>query len=157
MRKNDQIFMREALKLALTAYNKDEVPVGAVVVREGKIIARGHNQVETLSDPTAHAEMIAITSAAYYLKSKWLDKCIVYVTVEPCSMCAGAIVLARAEKVVFGASDPKTGAFGSKLDINSFSLNHKIKVKRGVLEEECSRILQDFFKSKRKKHQQLTN
>ena len=149
MKKDDTKFMREALKLARAAFDEDEVPVGAVVVYNGKIIAKGRNQVEKLSDPTAHAEMIAITSAANYIKSKWLSKCTMYVTVEPCSMCAGALVLSRIGKVVFGAQDPKTGAFGSKLNINNFSLNHKVKVTKGVLEKECSQILSSFFRNKR--------
>ena len=149
MKKDDTKFMREALKLAMAALDEDEVPVGAVVVYNGKIIAKGRNQVEKLSDPTAHAEMIAITSAANYIKSKWLSKCTMYVTVEPCSMCAGALVLSRIGKVVFGAQDPKTGAFGSKLNINNFSLNHKVKVTKGVLEKECSQILSSFFRNKR--------
>jgi len=149
MKKDDTKFMREALKLAMAAFDEDEVPVGAVVVYNGKIIAKGRNQVEKLSDPTAHAEMIAITSAASYIKSKWLSKCTMYVTVEPCSMCAGALVLSRIGKVVFGAQDPKTGAFGSKLNINNFSLNHKVKVTKGVLEKECSQILSSFFRNKR--------
>ena len=149
MKKDDTKFMREALKLAMAAFDEDEVPVGAVVVYNGKIIAKGRNQVEKLSDPTAHAEMIAITSAANYIKSKWLSKCTMYVTVEPCSMCAGALVLSRIGKVVFGAQDPKTGAFGSKLNINNFSLNHKVKVTKGVLEKECSQILSSFFRNKR--------
>ena len=149
MKKDDTKFMREALKLAMAAFDEDEVPVGAVVVYNGKIIAKGRNQVEKLSDPTAHAEMIAITSAASYIKSKWLSKCTMYVTVEPCSMCAGALVLSRIGKVVFGAQDPKTGAFGSKLNISNFSLNHKVKVTKGVLEKECSQILSSFFRNKR--------
>ncbi len=150
MKKDDTKFMRKALELAKTAFDEDEVPVGAVVVYNNKIIAKGYNQIELLCDPTAHAEMIAITSAAEYIKSKWLDKCTMYVTIEPCSMCAGALVLSRIGKVVFGAKDPKTGAFGSKLDINNFKLNHKIKVKNGVLEKECSQILSRFFKNKRR-------
>ena len=105
--------------------------------------------MEKLKDPTAHAEMLAITQAASFLRSKWLKKCSLYVTIEPCSMCAGALILSRIDKVIFGASDPKTGAFGSKLDINTFRLNHKVKVKKGILEKECSQILQEFFRKKR--------
>jgi len=149
MKKVDIKFMQEALKLAFLAFDKDEVPVGAVVVYEERVIGRGHNQVEMLKDPTAHAEMIAITSATSYLKSKWLNKCTLYVTIEPCSMCAGALILARIGKVVFGASDSKTGAFGSKLDINKLRLNHKINVKKGVLEKDCSQIIKEFFRKKR--------
>ncbi len=144
--------MRKALGQAEIAYSKDEVPVGAVIVYKDKIIAKAHNQIECLNDPTAHAEMIAITQAASYLKSKWLKGCKLYVTIEPCSMCAGALVLSRIDKVIFGAADPKTGAFGSKIDINTLKLNHKIKVQRKVLEEDCAKILQTFFKAKRKKN-----
>ncbi len=151
MRKSsvDKFFMQEALRLAEVAFSEDEVPVGAVVVYEGRIIGRGYNQIERLKDPTAHAEMLAITAASAYLRSKLLNKCTLYVTIEPCTMCAGALVLARIERVVFGACDPKTGAFFSKMDINALRLNHRIKVKRGVLEEECSRIIKGFFKQKR--------
>jgi len=150
MRKND-IYMGKALGQAEIAYSKDEVPIGAVIVYEDKVIAKAHNQIECLNDPTAHAEMIAITQATSYLKSKWLKGCKLYVTIEPCLMCAGALVLSRIEEVVFGAGDPKTGAFGSKIDINTLKLNHKIKVKRKVLEKDCAKILQMFFKVKRKK------
>jgi len=150
MKKIDHKFMQEALKLAKLAYEGQEVPVGAVITHNDRIIAKGYNQVELLSDPTAHAEILAITAACGYLKSKWLKSCILYVTVEPCSMCAGALVLSRIEKVIFGTSDPKTGAFGSKTDINTLGLNHKIKVKRGVLENECSQLIKEFFKNKRK-------
>ena len=143
--------MRMALAQAEYAFSEDEVPVGAVVVCEGKVIAKGYNQIEKLKDPTAHAEMLAITSAAGYLKSKWLKKCSIYVTIEPCSMCAGALVLARIDKLFYGANDPKTGAFGSKVNINNLKLNHKLKVKKGILADECSQILKEFFKKKRKK------
>ena len=147
----DDIYMGKALQQAELAFREDEVPVGAIIVYQDKIIAKAHNQIECLNDPTAHAEMIAITQAASYLKSKWLKSCKLYVTIEPCLMCAGALVLSRIEKVIFGADDPKTGAFGSKIDINTLGLNHKIKIKRKVLEEECAYILQMFFKQKRKK------
>jgi len=143
--------MRKALQQAEQALGEDEVPIGAVIVYKKKIIAQAHNQIECLNDPTAHAEMIAITQAASFLKSKWLKGCSLYVTIEPCSMCAGALVLSRIERVVFGADDPKTGAFGSKMDINSLKLNHKIKVKRGILEKDCAQILKAFFKERRKK------
>ena len=149
--KRDEAYMAKALQQAEIAYGKDEVPVGAIIVYKDKIIAKAHNQIECLSDPTAHAEMIAITQAASYLKSKWLKGCKLYVTIEPCSMCAGALVLGRIDKLIFGAADPKTGAFGSKIDINTLKLNHKIKVKRKVLEKDCAKILQAFFKEKRKK------
>ncbi|MEI8350127.1 MAG: tRNA adenosine(34) deaminase TadA [Candidatus Omnitrophota bacterium] len=142
-------YMQKALLQAQCAFEEDEVPVGAVVVYRNKIIAQAHNQVERLRDPTAHAEMLAITQATAALKSKWLHNCTLYATMEPCAMCAGALILSRIEKVVFAASDPKTGAFGSKIDINRLKLNHKIKVKKGILEKDCSQLLKDFFKAKR--------
>ena len=141
--------MSKALQQALYAFDADEVPVGAVIVHNNRIIAKAHNQVELLKDPTAHAEMIAITQAASYLGSKWLEKCTLYVTIEPCSMCAGALILSRIERVVFGAKDPKTGAFGSKIDINRLRLNHKLKIKKGVLKTDCAQLLSEFFKNKR--------
>ncbi|MFH1656133.1 MAG: tRNA adenosine(34) deaminase TadA [Candidatus Omnitrophota bacterium] len=151
MIKNDILFMKEALKEAREAFEKDEVPVGAVVVHKGKIIARAHNQVELLGDPTAHAEMIALTQATNYLRSKWLNDSTLYVTIEPCSMCAGALVLARIKSIYFGANDPKTGACGSVVNIiDNKKLNHRISVKRGILEEECSLLLTEFFKNKRR-------
>jgi len=143
-------YMQEALKEAQRAFEKDEVPVGAVIVHRGQIIARGHNQVELLKDPTAHAEMIALTSATNYLGTKWLNEASMYVTIEPCSMCAGALVLSRVKEVYFGATDPKTGACGSIVNIaNHRKLNHRIKVTKGILEAECSFLLKDFFKKKR--------
>jgi tRNA(adenine34) deaminase len=145
-------YMQEALKEAHKAYVGDEVPIGAVVVCKGKIISRGHNQVELLKDPTAHAEMLALTSATNYLGTKWLNGSSLYVTIEPCSMCAGALVLARIQKIYFGAKDPKTGACGSVLDIvNNKKLNHRIKVKGGILGRECGLLLSEFFRKKRKK------
>ena len=144
--------MREALKEAKKAFERDEVPVGCVIVHDGKIIARAHNQVETLKDPTAHAEMIAITQAAASLKTKWLKDCYAYVTIEPCLMCAGALILARIKRLIFGATDLKTGAFGSVYDIlKSKHLNHRFEVKPGILEEDCSFIISEFFKGKRSK------
>jgi len=142
--------MEKALGQAQSALAEDEVPVGAVIVYKNQIIAKAYNQVERLKDPTAHAEMIAITQAANFLGSKWINDAVLYVTVEPCSMCAGALVLSRIANVVFGTEDPKTGAFGSKVDINRLGLNHKIKVKKGVLREECADILKEFFRNKRK-------
>ena len=144
--------MQEALKEARKAFEEDEVPVGAVVVYDGKVIARGHNQIERLKDPTAHAEMLALTSAANFLETKWLNDCSLYVTIEPCSMCAGALVLARIKDLYFGARDPKTGACGSIINIaNHKRLNHRIKVKKGILEKESASLLKEFFKKKRKK------
>ncbi|MCM8779452.1 MAG: tRNA adenosine(34) deaminase TadA [Candidatus Omnitrophica bacterium] len=149
--KLDEIYMSEALKEARTAFEKDEVPVGAVIVYKNKIIARAHNQMRTLNDPTAHAEMIAITSATGVLKDMRLLDCTLYVTIEPCSMCAGALVLARLKRIVYGADDPKTGACGSVLNIvYNKKLNHRIKVTKGVLEAECSQIIQEFFQTKRR-------
>ena len=151
MRKLDDYFMAEALKEAQKAFARDEVPVGCVIVREGQVIARGHNQVEMLKDPTAHAEMLCLTSAAGTLGSKWLNDCSMYVTIEPCSMCAGALVLARIKEVVFGAADPKTGACGSVFQIaHNTKLNHRIKLRSGVREHECAGLLKEFFKKKRK-------
>ncbi|MDD2703007.1 MAG: tRNA adenosine(34) deaminase TadA [Candidatus Omnitrophica bacterium] len=142
--------MREALKEARKAFDEDEVPVGAVIVHQNRIIARAHNQVERLKDPTAHAEMIVITSAANFLGTKWLNESSLYVTIEPCSMCAGALVLARVKEIIYGASDPKTGACGSIVNIaGNKKLNHRIKVFKGVLKDESARLLREFFKKKR--------
>jgi tRNA(adenine34) deaminase len=156
--KGEEIFMREAIRQARMAAESDEVPIGAVIVYERKIIARAHNQIETLKDPTAHAEMIAITQATNFLHRKWLQECSLYVTIEPCSMCAGALVLARIARVCFGAQDPKTGACGSVINIaNHKLLNHHIKVDSGVLAEECSSVLSEFFQKKRKNKKILKN
>jgi len=144
-------FMQEALKEAEKAFSEDEVPIGAVVVYKGKIISRGHNQVELLKDPTAHAEMLALTAACNYLNAKWLSEASLYVTIEPCSMCAGALVLSRIKNLYFGTADPKAGACGSVINIiNNKKLNHRIKVKSGILEAQCSSLLKEFFKKKRK-------
>jgi tRNA(adenine34) deaminase len=149
--KNDIFFMKEALKQAQIAFNKDEVPIGMVIVHKNKIIAKAYNQVEMLKDPTAHAEMLALTEACNFLGNKWLLDCIVYVTIEPCSMCAGALVLSRVKKIVYGACDPKAGACGSVINIaNNKKLNHRIEVKSGVLEKDCSLLLKEFFIKKRK-------
>lgn len=148
--KPDEFFMRQALLQARAAYERDEVPVGAVIVFENQIIAKAYNQVETLKDPTAHAEMIAVTQAVNTLQTKWLSKCTMYVTLEPCSMCAGALVLSRISKLIIAAEDPKTGACGSVMDITQHNaLNHRIEVQRGILREESSVILKEFFKMKR--------
>jgi tRNA(adenine34) deaminase len=149
---NDAVYMREAVKEAKKALEKDEVPIGCVIVHKGNIIGRAHNQIQTLKDPTAHAEMIAITQAASSLGAKWLKDCRVYVTIEPCLMCAGALVLARIEKLIFGAADSKTGAFGSVFNISKTKkLNHRFDVKSGILKEDCSFVISEFFKEKRKK------
>lgn len=150
MSKIDSIYMSEALKEAEKAFDSDEVPVGAVIVHEGKIIARAHNQIKLLKDPTAHAEILAITQAASYLANERLINTVMYVTIEPCSMCAGALVLARIKRLVYGAGDPRTGACGSVVNItDNKKLNHRIKVEKGVLEKECAWLLKEFFKKKR--------
>lgn len=144
------VYMSEALKEAREAAGQDEVPVGCVIVHERKIIARAHNQVERLKDPTAHAEMLALTSAANFLGTKWLSGVSLYVTIEPCSMCAGAMVLARIGNLYYGAKDPKTGACGSVFNIAANrKLNHRIKVSGGIMKDECSSLLKEFFKKKR--------
>ena len=147
---SDDYFMGEALRQAKRAYAADEVPVGAVVVREGRIIARAFNQVETLKDATAHAEMLAITQAEELVGDWRLTDCTLYVTKEPCPMCAGAIVHVRLARVVFGASDLKGGAAGSALNLLQFpTLNHQSQITRGVREAECSGILRSFFAEQR--------
>ncbi|MFA5063711.1 MAG: tRNA adenosine(34) deaminase TadA [Candidatus Omnitrophota bacterium] len=156
MTRVQEYYMREALKEARKAFEEDEVPVGAVIVSDGKIIARGHNQIERLKDPTAHAEMLAITSAANFLDTKWLNEASLYVTIEPCSMCAGALVLSRIKNLFYGAADPKAGGCGSVTNvINNKSLNHRIKVQKGILQEECGQLLTQFFQSKRKRNKRL--
>jgi tRNA(adenine34) deaminase len=147
----DQKFMSEALKEAQAAFDADEVPVGAVIVHKGRVIAKAHNQIRLLKDPTAHAEMIAITQAAAYLGNERLFGTTIYVTIEPCAMCAGALILARVKRLVFGACDPKTGAFGSALDLNKKKLNHRISVTKAVLRDECASLLKEFFRTKRRK------
>ena len=138
-------FMKEALKEAENAKGSDEVPVGAVVVHSDKIIARGHNQVETLNDATAHAEILAITSAMSFTGSKYLNECDLYVSLEPCVMCVGAVHLSKLKSITFGASDPKQG-FTKK---TKGLLPKKVKVKGGIMEEECARIINAFFQDKR--------
>jgi tRNA(adenine34) deaminase len=150
--KPDSFYMAEALKLAVRAAEDDEVPVGCVIVHEGRIIARAHNQVETLHDPTAHAEMIAITQAAEALANHRLAGTTLYVTCEPCAMCAGAMLLARIERVVYGAPEPKTGCAGSVLDIlRDGRFNHSCEVVAGVLSDEAAELLRGFFEKKRRK------
>jgi tRNA(adenine34) deaminase len=139
-------WMHSALKEADRAFEDDEVPVGAIVVYENKIIGRGHNQIERLQDPTAHAEMIAITAAADFLKSRRLEKCTLYVSLEPCPMCAGAIVMARIPTLVFGAYDPKAGACGTLFNIVADKrLNHQPHVLGGVIDKESDELLKKFF------------
>ena len=142
---NDTYFMTEALKEAQKAYDKDEVPVGAVIVCENQIIARAHNFTETLNDVTAHAEMQAFTSAADFLGGKYLNECTLYVTIEPCIMCGGAAYWTQLKKVVYGAKDEKRGF--STLTQNI--LHPKTEIENGLLEEECAKLLSNFFKSKR--------
>ncbi len=143
--------MRVALAEARAAFDEDEVPVGAVVVCRGRIVAAAHNQREALRDPTAHAEMIAITQAAEALGSWRLDGCTLYVTLEPCSMCAGAIVQARVPLVVYGAADPKAGACRSLFSIvTDERLNHRSQLLSGILEAECAEILKEFFVARRR-------
>jgi tRNA(adenine34) deaminase len=141
-----------ALKEAKKGYKKDEVPVGAVIVKDGKIISKAHSLVNTEKDPTAHAEILAIRKAVKKLKYERLNGCTIYSTVEPCAMCAGALVLARVEGLVFGCLEEKTGGVKSVFKITgNKQLNHKIKVTCGVLAEECGKLMKDFFKEKRRK------
>ena len=140
-----------ALREAELALARKEVPVGAIIVRNGIIIGRGYNQIEILQDPTAHAEMIALTAAASYLKSRRLEKTAMYVTLEPCPMCAGAIVLARIPLLVFGAYDPKAGACTTLYTItNDTRLNHRVHTIGGILESKCSALLSEFFRQQRR-------
>ncbi len=142
----DELFMKEALKEAQKAYEINEVPIGAVIVRNGEIVGRGYNQKETMKDATLHAEISAIKDACVNLRGWRLPGCTMYVTLEPCSMCAGALVNSRIERLVIGARDLKTGACGSVLNIVQMEkLNHQINVQFGVLEEDCSNILKTFF------------
>lgn len=142
---NDEYFMRQALHEAAKAYEKDEVPVGAVVVCAGKIIARAHNLTELLNDVTAHAEMQAITSAANHLGAKYLPECTIYITLEPCIMCGGALFWSQIGKIVYGATDEKRGA--STLGKNIY--HPKTEVVGGIMQEECAAIIKEFFKRKR--------
>lgn len=142
--------MRQAIAEAKKAFEKDEVPVGAIIVYDNKVIAKAHNQREMLLDPTAHAEMIAITQASAYLQNWRLSDTTVYVTLEPCSMCAGALVQARVKNLVYGAKDEKQGACESTVNlVNDPRFNHRINVISGVLEDECSSLLKQFFLEKR--------
>lgn len=142
---SDEYFMKEALKEANKALDANEIPIGAVIVSNNKIIARGHNLTETLNDPTAHAEMQAFTAATEYLGAKYLNECTLYVTLEPCTMCAGAAYWSQIGKIVIGAADEKRGY--QKLKVNI--LHPKTEVISNVLENECSTLIKDFFKSKR--------
>jgi tRNA(adenine34) deaminase len=147
---NDEYFMRQALRLAQKAQDADEVPVGAVVIRAGKIIARTYNQVELLKDATAHAEMLALTQAEAAVGDWRLTDCELYVTKEPCPMCAGALVHTRIRRVIFGCADPTGGAAGSVMNLLQMpTLNHRCDISSGILGDECSAILQDFFRKRR--------
>lgn len=147
---NHNLYMQEALKEAERALADNEVPIGAVIVHNNRIIGRAHNQKERLHDPTAHAEMIAITQAAEAIGNWRLAKAIMYVTLEPCPMCAGALVQARLPTLVYGAKDPKAGACGSLFNIvQDKRLNHRIKIIPGIMKDECQAILKEFFVKKR--------
>lgn len=151
MERLNERFMREALRLAERAFEQDEVPVGAVIVHNNQIIGRAHNQTNLLKDPTAHAEILAITQAADHLKHERLLDTEVYVTIEPCAMCLGAMIHARVKKLVFGAPNQKYGACGSVVNLlKDGRWNHHIEVEAGILEHEAAALLQRFFKSKRK-------
>src|SRR5437763_17141117 len=146
----DEKLMREALRLALKARSADEVPVGAIVVRDGKVISRGYNQVELLKDATAHAEMLALTAAEAAVGDWRLTDCDLYVTKEPCPMCAGAIVHTRIRRVIFGCPDVRAGAAGAVMNLLQHnSLNHQCQITAGILQNECAEILQNFFRKKR--------
>ena len=156
--RDDEAGMRAALREARASLARDEVPVGCVIVHDGLVIGRGHNQVESLQDATAHAEIVAIGAASNALGSWRLNECTLYVTLEPCSMCAGAIVLARLGRVVYGAPDPKAGACGSVLDVlGERRLNHRAELTAGVLAEECGELLREFFRQRRKAAQRLAD
>jgi tRNA(adenine34) deaminase len=148
--RDDEEWMRRALREAGRAAAEGEVPVGAVVVKDGRLLGSAHNQRERLHDPTAHAEMIAITQAAEAVGSWRLDGATIFVTLEPCPMCAGALVNARMGRLVYGADDPKAGACGSLMDLaNDRRLNHRLPVTRGVLAAECGAVLREFFRARR--------
>ena len=141
----DTVFMQKALEQATRAFEEDEVPIGAVVIYKDRIIGKGYNQTEKLRDVTAHAEMLAITAASANLGNKYLEECTLYITIEPCVMCAGAIKHSRLKRIVVGSPEPKTG-FSNFLN-QDFSSNTELKI--GVLQDECSKIMKDFFKNKR--------
>ncbi len=150
MNRTHEYFMKAALRQAKKAEAMDEVPVGAVIVKDGRIVARGFNQREKSNDPTGHAEMIAIRQAARKMKSWRLEGCALYVTIEPCSMCAGAILWSRLDRVVYGARDPKGGALGSSYNLfEQKNLNHHPEIVEGVLARECQSVISDYFKRKR--------
>src|SRR5438034_7516057 len=152
----DEFFMREALRQAQKAYAADEVPIGAVRMREEKSIERAHNQIELLKDATAHAEMLALTAAEEAVGDWRLTDCDVYVTKEPCAMCAGALVHTRIRRVIFGCADPAAGAAGSVINLLQMpTLNHRCDIAAGVLQDECAGILQSFFRERRNSHNKI--
>ena len=154
----DEYFMREALRQAQKAHAAAEVPVGTVIVREDKIIARAYNQVELLKDATAHAEMLALTQAEAAVGDWRLTDCDLYVTKEPCAMCAGALVHTRIRRVIFGCADPASGAAGSMMNLLQMpTLNHRCEITSGVLHKECTAILQDFFRKRRDNQGKMTS
>ncbi|MHA4843214.1 nucleoside deaminase [Flavitalea antarctica] len=143
----DEHFMKHAYREAIKAFDSGEVPVGAVIVMNGQIIARGHNQVEKLSDPTAHGEIIALTSAFSFLGSKYLPEATIYITVEPCLMCAGALYWSKISRIVWGADDEKNGH--KRITQENWPFHPKTEVNKGIMKEECAQLMKDFFRSKR--------
>jgi tRNA(adenine34) deaminase len=151
--KEHEYWMEIALREAEIALKRKEVPIGAVIIQNGVIIGKGSNQMEMLQDPTAHAEMIAITAAASHLESRRLENCTMYVTLEPCPMCAGAVVMARIPLLIFGAYDPKAGSCSSLYTItNDTRLNHRVHTIGGIMEEKCGSILKEFFQTQRNRN-----
>ncbi len=145
-----QKFMQKAFMLAEQAYDEEEIPVGAVIVKDNRIVGRGYNQTERLTDATAHAEMLALSAACSTLDSKYLEGCTLYVTLEPCPMCAGALVWSKISRIVFGASDGNAGACGTIFNLAANNkLNHQVEIIQGVMEEDCEWILKEFFKVRR--------
>ncbi len=154
----DQIYMKAAIETAAIAEENGDIPIGAVIVHENRIIAKGYNQREQLQDPTAHAEIIALTQAAAALETWRLNGCTIYVTLEPCPMCAGALVLSRIDRLVYGSDDPKSGACKSLYNIvQDGRLNHRLDVTAGVLTDECTELLQKFFRRRRLENKDKTN
>lgn len=150
LERDDAFYMALAFNQAVDAWRADEVPVGAVIVRDGELLAQAHNAVEGLDDPTAHAEILALTQAARAVGDWRLERCTLYVTKEPCPMCSGAVIMARVARVVYAVSDPKMGCLGGATDLNALPRsNHRAEIVRGVLEEPCRDILQAYFQAKR--------
>lgn len=150
LQRDDRFFMEHAYNQAIDAWRLNEVPIGAVIVVDGSIVAAAHNQVESAKDPTAHAEMLAITQAARHVSDWRLNQATLYVTKEPCPMCSGAAMMSRLKRVVFAVPDPKMGGFGGLYDVNAYpSINHSLELEIGVMREECLELLQSFFQLKR--------